>query len=61
MTDSELLAICQLAFEATPVADKAKKVLKKLGHESAPYAGNRSHVLARVMAEMIEKHLKGGI
>lgn len=56
MTDNELLDLCLAAFEAMPVADRAKKVLKTIGHTSAPYAGNRSHILARVMVEMIVEH-----
>jgi hypothetical protein len=60
MSDRELLELCRLAFMATPVADEAKKVLKKLGHKTAPYAGNRSHVLARVMVEEISRHLDYG-
>lgn len=61
MTDSELLAMCQAAFEAIPVAANARKALKKLGKSDGAYIGNRSHVLADVMARMIDDHLKGGI
>lgn len=61
MTDKELLAICQTAFEAIPSADKARKVLKKLGERPAAYAGNGSHILAKTMAEMINEHLQGGL
>jgi hypothetical protein len=60
-TDKELLAMCQAAFEAIPVAAKARKALKKLGCKPAAYAGNGSHILAETMAKMIDEHLQGGI
>jgi hypothetical protein len=61
MTDKELLAMCQAAFEAIPVAARARKVLKGLKRKPTAYAGNGSHILAAEMALMIDKHLKGGI
>jgi hypothetical protein len=61
MTDKELLAMCQAAFEAIPVAAQARKVLRKLDRVPAPYAGNGSHILSATMAEMIDEHLQGGI
>ncbi len=61
MTDKELLAMCQLAFESIPVAAKSRKMLNKLKSKPAPYAGNGSHILAGVLAKMIDDHLKGGI
>lgn len=60
MTDKEMLAVCQVAFEAIPVAGKARKMLRKMEREPAAYAGNGSHSLAQTMAEMINEHLKGG-
>lgn len=61
MTDKELLAICQAAFEAIPVAARARKVLKKLDKAPASYAGNGSHILSATMAKMIDDHLQGGL
>jgi hypothetical protein len=61
MTDKELLAMCQAAFEAIPVAAKARKVLKKLDRTPGAYAGNGSHILATQMAAMINEHLQGGL
>ena len=58
MTDRELLVRCREAFEAIPVAAKARKLLIVVQGEDAPaYAGNRSHVLARVMVDRINKQL----
>lgn len=62
MTDKELLALCADAFDATLVAAQARKLLEggrivNGAAENFPYAGNRSHVLANVMAEKIRKHL----
>lgn len=62
MTDKELLALCADAFDATLVADKARKLLKSGrivngAAENFPYAGNRSHVLAKVMREKVREHL----
>ena len=61
MTDKELLTICQAAFEAMPIAAKARKILKKLDQVPVSYAGNGSHILAAVMAKMIDEHLQGGL
>lgn len=61
MTDKELLAMCQAAFEAMPIAAKARKVLKKLEQKPAAYAGNGSHILASTMSKMIDEHLQGGL
>jgi hypothetical protein len=58
MTDREMLVLCADAFAALPIAAKSRKLLKAIqGKDAAPYAGNRSHVLARVMGEKIEQHL----
>jgi len=62
MTDKELLALCADAFDATLVANKARALLKSGrivngAAENFPYAGNRSHVLAKVMRERIRTHL----
>lgn len=61
MTDKELLSMCQAAFEAIPVAARARKVLKKLERKPVAYAGNGSHILAAEMALMIDEHLQGGL
>lgn len=61
MTDKELLVICHKAFEAMPVAAKARKVLKALGSQPKAYAGNGSDILAKTMRDKIDEHLKGGI
>ena len=61
MTDQELLAMCQAAFEAIPIAARSRKILKKLDQVPVSYAGNGSHILAAVMAKMIDEHLKGGL
>lgn len=61
MTDKELLAACQLAFEAIPVAPKARQMLRKMDRQPVAYAGNGSHILAQTMAEMINEHLQGGL
>lgn len=61
MTDKELLAICQAAFEAIPIAAKSRKMLKKLDKTPASYAGNGSHILAATVAKMIDEHLQGGL
>ena len=58
ITDRELLKDCLDAFEAIPVAAKSRKVLKKLGRKDEAWAGNRSHVLARYMADTIRIHLE---
>jgi hypothetical protein len=58
MTDQELLVLCAAAFAVIPIAAKSRKLLISIQDEdSAPYAGNRSHILARVMKEKIEDHL----
>ncbi len=57
ITDRELLVDCAAAFEAMPRADESRKLLKKWDQEPLPYSGNRSHVLARYMAELIRSHL----
>ena len=58
MTDKELLSLCVDAFTAIPVAQKSRKLLIAIeGQDAAPYAGNRSHILAAVMVEKIEAHL----
>ena len=61
MTDKELLAMCQVAFEAIPIAAKARKCLKQLNKVPAAYAGNGSHILAAEMARLIDEHLQGGL
>ncbi len=57
MTDKELLEECLEAFEAIPIAAKARKVLKKIGQKPGAYAGNRSHILARHYADLIRKQI----
>ena len=57
ISDRELLQDCLTAFEAIPVAAKSRSVLKKFGRKDEAWAGNRSHVLARYMAETIRDHL----
>jgi hypothetical protein len=58
MTDAELLSLCADAFAATPVANKSRKLLIAIqGHDGGAYAGNRSHVLANTMRQIIEMHL----
>ncbi len=58
MTDRELLVRCREAFEAIPVAANSRKLLVLIQGEDAPaYAGNRSHVLARVMVDRINEQL----
>lgn len=58
-TDKELLELCKKAFDAIPIAAKARRVLVEEFEGDAPaYSGNRSHVLARAMAEIISKHLE---
>jgi hypothetical protein len=61
ITDRELLQDCLDAFEAIPVAARARKVLKKFGRKDEAWAGNRSHVLARYMAETIKLHLEQNV
>ncbi len=58
ITDRELLQDCLKAFEAIPVAAKAKKVLRDFGRKDEAWTGNRSHVLARYMTETIRLHLE---
>jgi hypothetical protein len=60
MTDKELLAICQMAFEAMPHAARSREILKGLGREPKTL-GYGSNLLAREVAQMINEHLKGGI
>lgn len=58
MNDRELLVLCIDAFKAIPVAAKARKLLIAIeGQDASPYAGNRSHILAKVMEEKLEQHL----
>jgi hypothetical protein len=57
ITDRELLEECLTAFEAIPVAANSRKVLKKWGKVTAAYSGNRSHVLAGYMAQLIRDHI----
>ena len=57
MTDRELLRKCLDAFEAIPVAAKARKLLKALDAKPAAYAGNGSHILCSTMAKIIAVHL----
>jgi hypothetical protein len=57
LTDRELLQDCLEAFDAIPVAAKARKMLKKIGQVPGAYAGNGSHILAAKMAESIRRHL----
>jgi hypothetical protein len=59
VTDRELLVLCQAAFQAIPVAARARKVLKSLDRKPIAYAGNGSHILASEMAQMIDEHLQG--
>lgn len=63
MTDKELLALCADAFDATLVAARARRLLNsgripKVTGPDIPYAGNRSHVLAKVMRERIRSHIE---
>lgn len=54
----DLLRLSAKAFEAIPVAAKARRMMKEeFGADAPPYSGNRSHVLAKYMAEMISKRL----
>ena len=57
ISDRELLQDCADAFDAMPIAAASRKLLKKWGQKTEAYAGNRSHVLARYMAELIREHL----
>jgi hypothetical protein len=59
LTDRELLLRAAIAFEAMPVAAKARKMLKGLGEKPVAYAGNGSWILAATMAKMIRDHLEG--
>lgn len=61
MTDKELLAICQTAFEAIPVANRAHKVLRQLDLRPEYYAGDPRRILSAEVARMIDKHLNGGL
>jgi hypothetical protein len=58
MTDRDLLLKAAMAFEAIPVAAKARKMLKFLDVTPAAYAGNGSHILASTLAKMIRDHLE---
>jgi hypothetical protein len=55
----ELLIDLKEAFEAIPIAAKARKVLKKIGQSPGTYAGNGSHILARHYAGVIDRILSG--
>lgn len=57
MTDREMLELCIEAFAATLTADKARKLLKKMGAQPKAYAGVGSHILAKAMADKIRTHL----
>ena len=57
-TDRELLEECLAAFEAIPVANAAKKFLRKRGTPGRIGAGNGSWQLADVMARAIRSHLQ---
>lgn len=57
MTDRELLMLCIDAFDAIPVSGNARKLMKKqLKIVPGAYAGNGSHILAKLMAEKIRGH-----
>lgn len=64
MTDKELLALCADAFDAMPVAANALEFFKsgRAGWSAAEmqlaYVGNRSHILARVMADRVRNHIE---
>ena len=57
MTDREYLKMCLEAFEAIPVAAKARKMLKVLDRKPGAYAGNGSHILCREMADIIRERI----
>ena len=57
MTDRDLLRMCLEAFEAIPVAAKARKMLKTLDRKPGAYAGNGSHILCREMAEIVRERI----
>jgi hypothetical protein len=61
MTDTELLVLCREAFEAISIADKAKKILKRLKKDMDSRDRDRRQALARVMAGMVERHLNSGV
>jgi hypothetical protein len=58
LSDRELLEDCLKAFEAIPIAAASRKMLKHLGQQPVAYAGNGSHILARVMADELRHHLE---
>lgn len=63
MTDKELLTLCADAFDAMPIAANARKLLRSgrisnAASANIPYAGNRSHVLAKVMAGRVRNHIE---
>ena len=63
MTEQELielenlLRLCLDAFEAIPVAAKARKMLKSLERKPAAYAGNGSHILCKEMAKIVRERI----
>jgi hypothetical protein len=57
MTDRELLKLCREAFEAIPVAAKARKMLKELERVPSAYTGNGSHTLCREMVDIISERV----
>lgn len=56
MNERELLKLCQEAFLATYTSADSRKLLKRLDAKPAAYAGSGQHILARHMADMIQKH-----
>lgn len=59
MTDKELLAICQIAFEAIPDDQKSFDVLREMKPDASH--GFAGQVLAATMVAMIDEHLHGGL
>jgi hypothetical protein len=58
MTDRDLLRLCLDAFDAIPVAAKARKMLKNLERVPGAYAGNGSHILCAEMVKIIRERIE---
>ena len=58
MTDRDLLRLCKEAFEAIPIAAKARKMLKNLDRVPTAYAGNGSQILCKEMAAIIRERIE---
>lgn len=57
MSDRDLLKLCREAFEAIPVAAKARKMLKDLDRAPSAWAGNGSHILCKEMVAIISERI----